>query len=71
VLDSLYSALPGRRRLPINRRNVWFFTNPDPFDGTLISRELEWSPNVSTFEGWKRSVRWLDEADSPIRDRRG
>ena len=59
-VSGLTVLLPAMRRLPINRRNIWFLVHPDPFDGSRISRELGWTPELSTTAGWERSVRSID-----------
>jgi nucleoside-diphosphate-sugar epimerase len=66
LAEGLFALLPGERRLLVNQRNVWFVSRSDPFDGTAIAQELDWRPEISTREGWQRSVRWLDGREGNV-----
>jgi nucleoside-diphosphate-sugar epimerase len=66
LAEGLFALLPGERRLLVNQRNVWFVSRSDPFDGTAIAQELDWRPEISTREGWQRSVRWLDGREGSV-----
>lgn len=65
-LTTLTAVLPSTRRLPINRRNIWFLVNSDPFDGSRIRRELGWAPELSTAAGWERSIRAVAGQGQPL-----
>lgn len=58
-------VLPGVRPRVLTPRRLRLFTEGDPYDGTLITEELGWSPEVSTEEGWRRSVEWYRAQVAP------
>jgi nucleoside-diphosphate-sugar epimerase len=51
-------VVPGLRTQVVTPRRLRLFTEGDPYDGGLIREELGWTPDVSTEEGWQRSVDW-------------
>lgn len=58
ALGAAAELLPGDSGNFARRRYLWFLSHDDPFDGSRIRRELDWTPAVSTREGWERSLRW-------------
>lgn len=58
ALEAACLLLPGTPSPPVSRRQLWFLTREDPFDSSRIREDLDWSPSVSTAEGWERALAW-------------
>lgn len=58
ALSAGAELLPGDLGEPTWGRRLWFLCNDDPFDGSRVRRELDWTPAVDTRRGWERSLRW-------------
>lgn len=61
--DALAARLPGGGSRMLNARRVWFLAHENPFRSRRVRSELGWRPEVSTEQGWRRSLAWAEGRD--------
>lgn len=67
ISKAVHRILPRSQPLGLTPNRIRLFTEGDPYDGSLIVRELGWTAAVSTEEGWRRAIRWYESTRSADR----
>lgn len=58
ALGAISGVLPRELADLARGRHLWFLSHDDPFDGSRIRGDLGWEPEISTRDGWERSLEW-------------